>query len=530
MTFLDKYSFAFKMLFGVVIGIIIMISTTTIISSLGIKHDMLKMASDKQIENLKVADIILNSHGEKISIKNNKMYIDDYLLSDDTKIVDKIQDTVGGTATIFMKDTRVSTNVIKNGKRAVGTKLAKGKVYDSVFKNKKTYYGEADILGTKYLTAYKPIIDDKNEVLGILYVGLKKSDFIKVVNSSVSKFIITGVLSAILILLALYFYIKNITKTLDVAISDLDTSSEQVSSASNQIASSSQQLADGSSEQASSIQETSATLEESASMIKHTTENTKQAAILAKQTKESAQKGNQEMQNMMSSMEELKKSSDQIAKIIKVIDEIAFQTNILALNAAVEAARAGEAGQGFAVVAEEVRNLAQRSAQAAKDTAVIIESNIELSEQGVDVSKQVNESLLEINTQSQKVSELLNEVAAASQEQSQGIDQVNQAIAQMEQVIQTNAATAEESASASEELSSQSEVMKEIVNSLVALSKGANSMQKAIYTSIASNKRPAYNNQRQLAPKPMNKRIASNNTKLVNPEDIIPLDENTSGF
>ena len=132
-------------------------------------------------------------------------------------------------------------------------------------------------------------------------------------------------------------------------------------------------------------------------MVRQNSENTKQAAILAKQATDAAAGGNLEMQNMMKSMGELKQSSDEIAKIIKVIDEIAFQTNILALNAAVEAARAGDAGLGFAVVAEEVRNLAQRSAQAAKDTASIIEKNIHLSEEGVSVSKNVNESLTEIN-------------------------------------------------------------------------------------------------------------------------------------
>jgi len=323
-----------------------------------------------------------------------------------------------------------------------------------------------------------------------------------------------------------------ITKPVNRIVDGLNESAQQVSSASRQLSASSQQLAEGSAEQAASIQETSSTLEQSSSMVRQNTENTKQAALLAKHAKDSAEKGNREMQEMMTSMEELKKSSDEIAKIIKVIDEIAFQTNILALNAAVEAARAGEAGMGFAVVAEEVRNLAQRSAQAAKDTASIIESNIHLSEQGVDVSRNVNDSLVEINKQSQKVSELLDEIAAASQEQAQGIAQINKAISQMEQVVQANASTAEESASASQELSSQSVSMKDIVNSLVALVNGANAIKDQAFAAIegtAYNQKAISDNRRKPAVT-SKKSYKSNHTQVINPEDIIPLEDDLQGF
>jgi len=350
-----------------------------------------------------------------------------------------------------------------------------------------------------------------------------------VTMSASSTLMIIGLIIAVIIGSSLaYFIVIGITKPINRIVDGLNDSAQQVTSASGQLSASSQQLAEGSAEQASAIEETSSTLEESASMVRQNTENTKQAALLAKQAKDSSVKGNNEMKNMMSSMEELKKSSDQIAKIIKVIDEIAFQTNILALNAAVEAARAGEAGQGFAVVAEEVRNLAQRSAQAAKDTAGIIESNIHLSEQGVSVSKQVNESLLEINTQSQKVSELLDEVAAASQEQAQGIAQINKAISQMEQVVQSNASTAEESASASEELTSQAENMKEIVNSLVSLVNGANAIHE--HAQLALTHRTV-EKRRPLATAAATKKIAAKrDTKVVTPEDVIPLEDDTAGF
>lgn len=269
---------------------------------------------------------------------------------------------------------------------------------------------------------------------------------------------------------------KMITGPITQAVEELEEGAHQVASASEQLSAASQHLAEGSSEQAAAIQETSASIEESDSMVKQNTENTQEAAVLAKKTKDFADRSNAKMGQMMTSMEELKKSSDEIAKIIKVIDEIAFQTNILALNAAVEAARAGDAGKGFAVVAEEVRNLAQKSAQATKDTAKIIESNIHLSKQSVDITNEVNSDIKEIDLQAQKVSDLLNEIAIASKEQAQGIDQIDKAIQQMEQVIQTNASTAEESASASRELSAQAANVNEIVNTLFIMVEGVEAL------------------------------------------------------
>ncbi|MBU6145770.1 MAG: hypothetical protein KGO83_03580 [Paenibacillaceae bacterium] len=243
-------------------------------------------------------------------------------------------------------------------------------------------------------------------------------------------------------------------------------SSAQVLSASSQLSSASQQLAQGSTEQAASIEETSATMEETASMVKSNTDNTRQASLLSEKTNNSAKDGFSKMLEMNHSMEEIKKSSDDIAKIIKVIDEIAFQTNILALNAAVEAARAGEAGAGFAVVAEEVRNLAQRSANAAKDTALIIDRNIDLSRKGVDISKLVSHSLEEIKGNAEKVSSLVADITSASEEQTKGTEQISRAISQMEQVVQQNAAVAEEGSASSEELMAQAEELNTIVGKL----------------------------------------------------------------
>jgi len=298
---------------------------------------------------------------------------------------------------------------------------------------------------------------------------------IKATQLANTLLIVSSIFSLILLITFGLALSDMITKPIYTAINDLNRGSEEVSAASSQVEAGSQQLAEGSTEQASAIQETSSTLEETASMVQQNNENTKQAEVMAKTTKEFAAESNLEMDKMMTAMDDLQKSSNEIAKIIKVIDEIAFQTNLLSLNAAVEAARAGDAGKGFAVVAEEVRNLAQRSAQAAKDTAVIIESNISLSEDSASIAKMVNESLSKIDDESKKVSELLGEISTATEEQSRGISEINKAIGQMEEVISANAQTAEECSAASVELSSQASSVKDIVDSLAVMVNGTNS-------------------------------------------------------
>ena len=250
--------------------------------------------------------------------------------------------------------------------------------------------------------------------------------------------------------------------------------SEQVASACRQVAAASQQLASGASEQASSIEETSSSLEEMASMTQQNAGNAMQARSLAELVREAAGSGETVMNEMNRAMADIKSASDDVGKIIKTIDEIAFQTNLLALNAAVEAARAGDAGRGFAVVAEEVRSLAQRSATAAKESALKIESAVSKSNAGVETAKKVGTALSEISVNVKKANDLISEISAASQEQSQGISQINVAVQQMDKVVQSNAANAEETASASEELTSQAESLREAVDVLVGSASSSN--------------------------------------------------------
>jgi methyl-accepting chemotaxis protein len=259
------------------------------------------------------------------------------------------------------------------------------------------------------------------------------------------------------------FIVRQVSSTLRQIAGEMGDGADQVAAAASQVSASSQSLAQGSSEQAASIEETSASSEEINSMARKNAENSSVAAVSMVEAAQRVEEANRNLAQMVTSMNEINASSDKISKVIKVIDEIAFQTNILALNAAVEAARAGEAGMGFAVVADEVRNLAQRCAQAARDTAGLIEESIAKSNDGKTKLDQVTTAVRSITEVANKVKTLVDEVKLGSEEQARGIEQVAKAITQMEKVTQTTAANAEESASASEELSAQSDTLRAIV-------------------------------------------------------------------
>lgn len=234
-------------------------------------------------------------------------------------------------------------------------------------------------------------------------------------------------------------------------------------------------------------------------MTKRNADNASKVKELGSEARSAGDAAVTDMQAMGVAMDAIKTSSDDIAKIIKTIDEIAFQTNILALNAAVEAARAGEAGAGFAVVADEVRSLAQRCAQAAKETAAKIEDSVQKSAHGVQISAKVAQSLEQIVGKARQVDELAAEVASASKEQTQGISQINLAVGQMDKVTQSNAANAEESAAAAEELNAQAELMRDSVRELLRLVDGQNSQMGATGSHAAT---LPHNGVKRLAAKP----------------------------
>lgn len=257
--------------------------------------------------------------------------------------------------------------------------------------------------------------------------------------------------------------INSIVASLNEVFSQMNLASEQVAAGSGEVARSSQALSQASSEQASAVEEITASMTQIGAQTKQNALNANQANELAESAKENASQGNQQMQEMLKAMEEINESSNSISKIIKVIDEIAFQTNILALNAAVEAARAGQHGKGFAVVAEEVRNLAARSASAAKETTAMIEGSIKKVEIGTKIANETAGALTKIVNGITNAADLVAGIAIASNEQATGIIQVNQGINQVAQVTQMNTATAEESAAASEEMASQAEMLRNMI-------------------------------------------------------------------
>ena len=299
-------------------------------------------------------------------------------------------------------------------------------------------------------------------------------------------------------------------------LNEVIAGSEQIDIGAQQFASASQQLSEGASQQAAALEEIAASLEEVGSMIAQNAENAKQASALSEEAQTNANRGSDEMNVMNQAMDGIKESSEEISKVIKVIDDIAFQTNLLALNAAVEAARAGEHGKGFAVVAEEVRNLAQRSAEAAKETAAMIEQSVERANNGVQIAGRVGDALTEIVGSSRKVNALLSEIASASQEQAEGVDQVNKGVTDLDKVTQQNAGNSEELAAGAQETAAQVASLRETVSGFKT--RGCETPSRAVAVAAAPPKAKA-----ESAPAP------AASAKPSKTDDSFPMDDD-EGF
>ena len=512
-------------------------------------------------------------------------------------VVDNVKELVGGTCTIFQRMNqegdmlRVCTNVqLKNGNRAIGTFIprinpdgSENPVISAVLKGE-TFRGRAYVVNAWYITAYEPIFDGDNEVVGVLYVGvpqenvvtfreaiqntkLGKTGYVYVLDSN-GRYVISKdgkrdgedlwdsrsddgvyfiqeicrkavssqpgeiieqryawknaddqqarqkiarvmyfepwdwiigasaynddifeakhkiealagrstVIMAITLGMALLTAVLvwlwvagGLAGKLGRMVTYLTSGSAQVAGASKQVADASNSLAENVTRQAAGLEETSSSLSEMATATASNAENAKKANELSEKAHQLAENGNQAMLRMSGAIDEIHRSAGETAKIVKVIDEIAFQTNLLALNAAVEAARAGEAGKGFAVVAEEVRNLAMRSADAAKTTTDMINESVQSAQNGVNIAAEVVTMLKDITERNHQVNDLVSEITTYSQEQTQGIRQINESIASLESVTQHNAANSEQSAGASTELGAQAEQMSNMARALADL-------------------------------------------------------------
>lgn len=333
---------------------------------------------------------------------------------------------------------------------------------------KDLFNGEGGVFSYKWEGQEKQVAYHRVPETGwVLAAGATLDELLAPVRSMTRSIIFVGLFTLIVIGIIIFFVARSITQPIQNIIVDLQRGSEEVTSASGQVSSSSQQLAEGASEQAASMEETSSSLEEISSMTHQNADNTHEVDRMFKEEMApNFEVMQQQVTNTQKALAKAVDASDETAKIIKTIDDIAFQTNLLALNAAVEAARAGEAGKGFAVVAEEVRNLAQRAAEAAKQTSELIENSNQQIRNSTQFSNKLSEAMKTNMGLSENITSLVAEVSVYTDEQAQGVKEVNTAVSQIDQVTQTIASNAEEAAAASEELNAQAESLLNAVERL----------------------------------------------------------------
>ena len=337
--------------------------------------------------------------------------------------------------------------------------------------------------GTHYLGLLRPLLNEKRchhchgssrAVLGGLLVEQNSEGMFISIRTMRNKNIFIGFGGGLAVVLLLILIVsKFVSRPIRHVISGLSETAENARSASGAVANISRQMAGGTASQAAAIEQTSSSLEEMSVMTKQNAENATQADKLMHQVGEITTGAKDSMNRLMEFMQDISSASEKTQKIVKTIDEIAFQTNLLALNAAVEAARAGEVGAGFAVVADEVRNLAMRAAEAAKNTAALIEGNVRMIHTGAELAESMSNEFSEVASSVLKASGLVGEISAASQEQAQGVQQINQSVGEVDKVVQENAANAEEAAATSTQMQEQAQHMLGFVDRLVVLIEGS---------------------------------------------------------
>ena len=474
---LTRFKLGTRLGFGYAATLALMVVIAALgISSMSAVNENLDQVVNQGYKALMVANEIA-SHTNSIQISvRNIVVIQDKSYQEKEKVV--LDNARGALAKSMEKmnsmvNTKEARQAFEDAKQAIGAgRESNGKALEYGLQGKITEAAamllQADAQYKNVLVKMDAMINQQSKATAQI-TDMSKQEY----NSS--RILMISLSTAALVIGAIiaFFLTRSITKPISRVVDGLTQGAEQIASASSQVSSASQSLAEGASEQAASIEETSSSLEEISSMTRQNAQAANDANRIMAETSGVVTVAAESMNRLTESMVEISRASEETQKIIKTIDEIAFQTNLLALNAAVEAARAGEAGAGFAVVADEVRNLAMRAADAAKNTANLIEGTVKKIKDGSDVVSKTNEEFTKVSTSSMRMRELVSEIAAASQEQAQGIEQINKGVSMMDKVVQHNASSAEESASASQEMNAQAEQMKDYVDELVAVIEGA---------------------------------------------------------
>ncbi len=380
--------------------------------------------------------------------------------------VDAIKESFGIEFTIFRDDVRVATTLEQDGRRAVGTSLTNQVIKNAVMQDKTAYRGSTMLFGKKYFTSYWPITNEQGRVVGIFFLGLPTAAVDRANLRLLEVVLVIVVLTAAVLVVMSLLMTRSIVRPIGRAVHMLVGSSSQVAEASDNIASACQRLAGASADQSENLSRSAASLEELTGFAKQNADNTENASRLMDTTHTAAGEANHMMQDLERSMQAIRASSDQVAGVIKTIEDISFQTNLLALNAAVEAARAGEAGKGFAVVADEVRNLAQRAADAARSSTEIISQSVQQTRDAAHMATSSAASIESTLDAMNQVKEMLGQIGAASAEQSAGIAHLSESVNRLDDANREVVDNSSDAAQSAGELSEQSHQLEKVIGGL----------------------------------------------------------------